>query len=713
MSRFLIVLPLWLALRAAPAAAGETCGAENLLAGREPAGFFDAFRPQMLTDGLAAREGDPELGALSAVLASNEAFIEYDLGAPRRLTAVLLQVAGRSRFVLDASTDRQAWQPLLVMPPSGEAGLRLRADKALDRVARYLRLTGTGPSGVHAVAELQVFCRPPASPPVAIRPASEPVPPHAVALEQARANLLLLLPVGAALLLLAGHDGTRRRARLALVVAGAGFVLALAVAARGSAPRLALLCGGGVALAAAAASWAAARRSSGPGHTRLRGAAAALLVGVAAMAYTNYGRFAGYWSVHYHDALHYTLGAKYAPELRYDGLYACLFEASSVEPRWTSARPPAVRDLRAGSMIPAARLGEGPPCRERFAPERWRAFRTDAAFLATQLSPAGWVGVFADHGYNATPVWTWLWRPWLARPASVSQLEALAHVDELAYALMALVALWAWGPARGATAAVLLGFGFPWIHLWTGGGIGRSLWLVALVVALALVSRRRFAWAGIPLGVAAALQAFPVLLLAGPALLAWRRDAGREAASARRLLLATTASGAALVALSFQVAGPSLWLDFARNTLKHMQADSANRLGSTMIAVGAGAPGWVGWLLAAATLGVWLGTARRVRDPARALALALLVPVFALRLSSYYLALVVGLAPLLETRRRLASALVALLVIPLAVAWTLGAAVGPGAHAAMSAAIVGFGLALCVLERRRSEPALASEAPPR
>ena len=103
-------------------------------------------------------------------------------------------------------------------------------------------------------------------------------------------------------------------------------------------------------------------------------------------------------------------------------------------------------------------------------------------------------------------------------------------------------------------------------------------------------------------------------------------------------------------------------------------------------------------------LGLWTWAALRVRDTARLLSLALLVPVFALRLSSYYLVLVAGLAPLLDTPRRMAAALVTLLAIPHAVAWIAHGAPGPGAYAFMSAAIVGFGVALCVLEARRGPP---------
>jgi len=285
---------------------------------------------------------------------------------------------------------------------------------------------------------------------------------------------------------------------------------------------------------------------------------------------------------------------------------------------------------------------------------------------------------------------------------SLHQLEALAHVDEAAYLMMVLLAIWAFGPARAAAAALLFGLGWPWIYLWTGGGVGRSLWLCALVAALALAARRRFLAAGVALGFSSAVQLFPALILVGPLALAWRRAGDADWAGARRLLLAAALTGSVLVLLSFQVAGPSLWLDFARNTARHLASDSANRLGPMVIATGLGLPRGLGWLLAAAALATWAWAALRARDAARLLCLAVLVPVFALRLSSYYLALVVGLAPLLDTPGRAGAALLTLLAVPQLVAWSAHSAPGPGAYAWMSAAIVGFGVALCVLEARQS-----------
>ncbi|MBN2573647.1 MAG: hypothetical protein JXP73_03715 [Deltaproteobacteria bacterium] len=688
-------------LRTAQAEATEACGDENLLAGRQPTHWLDVYRPEMMTDGIGARDGDPEMGSRSAVLGSDAANLEWDLGAQRRVTAVLLQAGASARYRIELSPDGQAWSPLVEAAPLGGPGLRTRVAKRLGGRGRYLRLSARGQSRARAVAELQIFCRPPAAPPLRIRAAETLSTPEAAALAQAWRGLVLLLPAGLALLLLLSHRPSPTRDRLCLAAAAGACLVALTFAASDLTLGAAATWGGIAAGAAALVALFRPRRGTAPAPPRLRCMSAALLVGLAAMAYSNYGRFAGYWSVHYHDVLHYLLGAKYAPELRYDGLYACLLEANAGQRRWTSVMPAAVRDLRDGRMVRTAETLARRPCRERFTAERWQAFGQDAAFFTGQLSPAGWVAVFADHGYNATPVWTWLWRPLFgAKTASIRQLERLAHVDEAACLAMGLLAIWAWGPA-GAAAALLFGLGWPWTYLWTGGGVGRSLWLVGLVAGLACAARRRFTIAGVALGFSSAVQLFPTLILAGPLWLAWRRTGGADFAMARRMVLAASVAGSALVLLSFQTAGPSLWVDFARNTARHLASDSVNRIGSSVVATGFGLPRQFGWCLSAATLAVWAWAASRAGDVARLLSLAVLVPVFALRLSSYYLAVVVGLAPLLDSPGRVGAALLTLLAVPQLLAWTTRGVPGPGGYAWMSAAIVACGVVLCVLEARR------------
>jgi len=264
--------------------------------------------------------------------------------------------------------------------------------------------------------------------------------------------------------------------------------------------------------------------------------------------------------------------------------------------------------------------------------------------------------------------------------------------------LMALALL---GPVRSALLAVLFGFGFPWIALWTGGGLGRSLWLVALVVAVGLAARRRPASAGIALGISGALQLFPALILVGPLMLAARRGDEGDRRGARQLVLAATVSGMVLALLSLQVAGPTLWLDFVRNTFRQAASSSVNRIGPALVAAHVTPVASVRWLLPVLFLAYWARSAWRARDIARLLSLSVLVPIFALRLSSYYLAMVIGLIPLLDSAWRVLVAALALLVVPHMVALFANGNPSPGDYAWMSASVLALGLWLCFLEAKQ------------
>lgn len=694
--RSFVLLLLTFAASADQALASEaTCTDENLLSGRGPSDWRDVFRAEKVTDGICGLEGDPAMGTRSAVLVPGSGLLEFDLGSGHEISSGLLQGSAAALFLVEISSDRAQWATLWAAGPTDGTGLRTRLAKALHGEGRYLRLRVVNPAGEAAVSELQVFCRPPTHLPVALRAAEPLAPAQTVVEAQVRRALVLLGPVLLALLGMMGRPRDPRWHRFALLAASAAFVLGLVFAARNLALAVAVACGGTLAVASLLVGLIARRRATQP-PPRRTWASAALLIGVATMAYTNFGRFGGYWSVHYHDVLHYVLGAKYASEVRYDGLYACLLEAHAEEARWTVANPDRVRDLRDDSLVPAAEMAARRACANRFDRQRWQAFRRDAAFFMGQLSPAGWTAVFTDHGYNATPVWTALWAPLLRMlPVSTLWLERLAHLDEAAYAAMVLITLALLGPVRAALLAVFFGFGFPWIALWTGGGLGRSLWLVALVVAIGLAVRRRFWLAGIGLGISSALQLFPVLILAGPLLRAARRREDEDRRGARRLVVAATVTGILLVLLSLPVAGPALWLDFVRNTFRQAASGSVNRIGPAILAAYWTSVAAVHWLLPAVLLVYWARAAWRVEDVARLLCLSVLVPIFALRLSSYYLVMVIGLVPLWVSTWRVLGAVLAFLVIPQIFAWLAHGDPGPGDYAWMSAAVVAFGLWLC------------------
>ena len=686
-------LVLALVLVTAIPARADSCGEANLLAGLAPAAWTAAYRPQLATDGVLAREGDPANASLSTMLGPQGAALVFDLRSDANLRAGLLQASAESTVLVELSADQVHWLPLWQAAPMGsaEAGLRTRTTAGLDGHGRYLRVRPAPGQGAMALSEVQVFCRQPPVLDVELRSAVvAPAAAQLVRWQAWRKLLLGLCGIGCLVLLWPGRSarvqfvgcGLGALAGLLAVHFTFGFVgtatLALSVLLLG---RL---------------GW---RRVGRP--ALLQGAGLGLLALAAPLAYTNFGSFAGYWSVHYHDAAHYFLGAKYAPELGYTRLYDCLATAAWQEQRWPSDARQLVRDLRSNDLRPLpATLRNGPLCTARFTPSRWSEFRRDVVFFQSQLHPAAWGALLTDHGYNATPIWTWLLRTSLLRdrPASLAWLATLSHLDDLGYGLLFLCLLWGFGARAGVLGATIVGLGFPWIALWTGGGLGRSLWLLAAVAGLGCLHRGRVRAAGAFLGLSTGLQVFPALLLAGPGLalaVDWIRRRPVDRARVR-LLLSALLTLALAFALSCTVDGLALWADFFHNSIKHAASTSANRIGMGQPAAFLGLPGALTWLLRVGFVSLWLLALLRQRTDADRGTLSVMLPPVVFNLSSYYLAILACLAPRLARPMGAALALVVLVLLPQLIALLASEVPGPASYAAISLLFVLSGAALLV-----------------
>ena len=178
---------------------------------------------------------------------------------------------------------------------------------------------------------------------------------------------------------------------------------------------------------------------------------AALMLAAAALpCYFNGFRYTypPFW--HHSDLFHYYMGAKYFPELRYDGLYRCTAVAQDQlgTVAWEQAatgqtfrldmtgevRSPGkrIRNLGGDNLLaPLGDLLEHPErCTARFSPERWSAFKSDVTFFRIVADQAYWEGMQRDHGYNPPPAWTILGLFFAnLRPASARTMQLLAGLD--------------------------------------------------------------------------------------------------------------------------------------------------------------------------------------------------------------------------------------------------------------------------------------------
>ena len=687
---------------ALPASAqGQTCDDSNLLAGRPVHSWTAAYRPELATDGVLAREGDPSNSNLSTMLGPGAALV-WDLRSASTIGALLLQASAESHLVVETSDDgvsfRTVWQS-----PGVErtTGLHTRMASGLDGHGRLLRLRPLPGQGPVAIAEIQAFCLKPAALDVDIRPAVVAPPPADLVKWQAWRKIVLgilaMLALGLSLI-----EDRRRWLGSACAVLAAELAVYFTFGTAGS------LSFAGFALAATALAWRQVRGGLLSPQTLSAILALAPLLLAAPLGYTNFGRWAGYRAVHYHDSAHYFLGAKYAPELGYTRLYDCVAMAAQDEDRWPAVPVQSVRNLRSNSIGPLQdALDRGHDCATRFGVARWADFRRDVVFFQSQLHPAAWAALLTDHGYNATPVWTFILRTLLLRdrPASAAWLENLSHLDDIGFALLVFVLVWGFRLRAGTLAVLIIGLGFPWITMWTGGGMGRSVWLLCALAGLAAHQRGRDRLAGALLGAAAGLQIFPALFLSG-AVLTQVTDCRSSRApdpSRRRLLLASTIAFFGLASLSLLVAGPGLWLDFARNGLKHMASTSSNRIGIGQIVAVFHGSSIVTWLLALTLVALWVKLALRPQDHPRRTTLTLALPLFVFNLSSYYLAVLAGAAPRLTSPVRMILALLTLVVIPQAMAYFTAGVPGPTYYAAVSFLFVTAATALLLAEARLVE----------
>ncbi len=463
------------------------------------------------------------------------------LGAPLSVAALLLQADFDDTYVVEGSADgasyRILWRvPALPAPP----GLRTRST-VLDAPVRvaFVRVRVANGAPGYSVSRLRLFESVPS-----------PWPPA----------LDLSLPGRAAPLLPALTPA--RVVTLRLVLGGVAFAVVL---------------------------WGTLERRSRRARTAL--VVVALL---SLLAWTNFLNFHFHGLVHRWELYHYYVGAKYAPELGYDGLYACTALAEAEDAVDLGPTRP-FRDLRTDRLGTIAEASPGPACRDRFDADRWTAFRGDVRFFRGFLGD-DWSRVFSDHGHNATPAWNLVGGALAhAVPATAAGMKLLACLDLALLLLAGGVLVRAFGVETACVAALFFGLNALSRFAWTGGAFLRYDWLFLVLVGIAALKTGRSTLAGFALGWATLLRVFPGVTIAGVLLqavvlavlqgprTAWQRL--RPLAAGVALALATLVPASALF-----VGGEAGWDAFAANSRKYLGTEADNKLGlATVLAFRPGA----------------------------------------------------------------------------------------------------------------------------
>ena len=302
------------------------------------------------------------------------------------------------------------------------------------------------------------------------------------------------------------------------------------------------------------------------------------LVVLAAVGFVNFGFFhvLQRQHIHYWDAFHYFVGAKYLPELGYTRLY----EATYVAGRELGAFAgiDRIRDLptyqaRDTRSIDAAAV------RARFTDARWRAFKQDLRFFGLRIPD--WRRLFLDHGYNDPPPRALLLHGlvrWM--PATPLTLTAVTSLDYVLIAASLALAVRAFGPLAGGLAAASLLLSFFGRFDYIGGAVLRWDWIAALIAGFAAFARGAGFTAGVLFAYATVARIFPALFMV-PLAIKWlaARRARTSDRTLDRCLGAATLTVAAVAGVVALAAEPLAVGEFLTKIRLHGDSAFTNHVG--------------------------------------------------------------------------------------------------------------------------------------
>lgn len=311
-----------------------------------------------------------------------------------------------------------------------------------------------------------------------------------------------------------------------------------------------------------------------------------------------------YW--HRWDQYHYYMGAKYFPEIGYDGLYKCsaiaqheLGVVTWEEPddkgtpksrrldmkAELEAKSKTIRNLSGDNLLMKVDdlIAHPEQCSSRFTPARWDQYKRDIKFFRIVSDKKYWEDMQRDHGYNPPPVWT-LAGYLIANlhDADVWFMQAIAMID-IAYLLGVFAALWwAFGWRVAAVGAIFWGTQASAPFYWTGGAFLRQDWLFFVVMAACLARKRWFALAGASMVYAGLLRVFPGLTVIGWLVVCgvyvWKHKRFRP--EHLRTIMGGCVAAVILIGASLAVVGTDSYQKFFHHTIRvHDQTPLTNHMG--------------------------------------------------------------------------------------------------------------------------------------
>ncbi len=128
----------------------------NLLEGATLKSEDGVTRAAVLHDGQLTFEGD-NWDTQWTTLLRRDVTLEFDLGAPKQVGAVLLQADNNDTYVLSASLDGVTFTPFWTVKGDPLVGMRTRSSTSLDVRLRYLRVNASAGDGLYSIGELALY----------------------------------------------------------------------------------------------------------------------------------------------------------------------------------------------------------------------------------------------------------------------------------------------------------------------------------------------------------------------------------------------------------------------------------------------------------------------------------------------------------------------------------------------------------------------------
>ena len=520
---------------------------ENLAAGSALSHERVMGHPRWVVRGPLLEEGSGLQTQRILFFAASNSWLHLDFGHDVEIAGLLLQAESEAQFVVEMPAGEGSWLTIWSAAPSIGPGLRTRQHEFGSPIrTRALRIRPRegSPLAQTALSGIRVYSS---------LPADWPRPEGTLAATYAGAFPWFSLE-------------QVEIAKLAFAVCGALLIVALFFLDRR---------GGPVSL----------QRAAGAALTALALASSLGWWNFLQLSNENYHRT----HRHFSDAYHYYMASKYAPEVGYTNLYRCML-AADAEDGFRSARlaMPQARNLTTNELVPTEEvLAEAELCTTRFAADRWASFKRDQAFFRTRLPPSHWLLLAQDHGYNASPVWTFVGQA-LGNLGPMSDLHffLLTSLDTVLLVCMWTLVWTTFGARAGAIAMLFWATNLVGNdHMFSIGAFLRIDWLFLSVVGVCLLKREKPALAGFLLMWAAMSRIFPGFLLVGLGakilVEAARRRSLVISPPHQRLITGAAAGLVSLMILSTVTgSGVGVWPEFARNTLKHRETVQLQNIGA-------------------------------------------------------------------------------------------------------------------------------------